>query len=77
MENIIFYSPIILLILIFFIQYRIFVTPEQLEKKHREIIENVEIRFATSQSVDDLKLQVYDMKEKIDKIYDLIIETHR
>ena len=39
MEKIIEYSPIIIVVLMFFVQQRIFVTPEQLEKKQREIIE--------------------------------------
>lgn len=59
--------------MVFLIQQRIIVTPEQLERKHREILEDVENRFATLSSVKDLKEQVVDMKEKIDKIYDCII----
>lgn len=59
--------------MVFLIQQRIVVTPEQLEKKHREILNDAEDRFATLSSVKDLKEQVIDMKEKIDKIYDCII----
>ena len=59
--------------MVFLIQQRIVVTPEQLEKKHREILEDAEEKFATLNSVKDLKEQFYDMKEKIDKIYDCII----
>ena len=40
---------------------------------HREIIEDVENKFATLNSVKDLKEQVGDMKEKIDRIYECII----
>ena len=43
MENLIEYSPIIVVILMFFIQQKIFVTPEQLEKKHREIMPTIRI----------------------------------
>lgn len=59
--------------MIFLIQQRIIVTPEQLEKKHREILNDAEEKFATLSSVKDLKEQFSDMKEKIDKIYDCII----
>ena len=59
--------------MVFLIQQRIIVTPEQLEKKHREILEDAEKKFATLNSVTDLKEQFSDMKEKIDKIYDCII----
>lgn len=73
MDNLLHYSPIIIAVMIFLIQQRIVVTPEQLEKKHREILCDAEEKFATLSSVKDLKEQFSDMKEKIDKIYDCII----
>jgi len=73
MGNLLHYSPIIVAIMVFLIQQRIVVTPEQLERKHREILKDAEDRFATLSSVRDLKEQFSDMKEKIDKIYDCII----
>lgn len=73
MEQLLHYSPIIVAIMVFLIQQRIVVTPEQLEKKHREILEDVEEKFVTLNSFNDLKEQFSDMKEKIDKIYDCII----
>lgn len=73
MENLLHYSPIIIAVIVFLIQQRIIVTPEQLERKHREILEDAEHKFATLNSVNDLKEQFSDMKEKIDKIYDCII----
>jgi len=73
MDNLLHYSPIIIAVIIFLIQQRIVVTPEQLERKHREILKDAEDRFATLSSVRDLKEQFTDMKEKIDKIYDCII----
>lgn len=73
MQDLLHYSPIIIAVIVFLIQQRIIVTPEQLERKHREILEDAENRFATLNSVKDLKEQFSDMKEKIDKIYDCII----
>lgn len=73
MEQFLQYSPIILVIMMFLIQHRIFVTPEQLEKKHREIIESVEAHFVSLHSFNDLKEGVDDMKDKIDKIYECLI----
>lgn len=75
MEQFIYYAPIIVVVLVFLIQERIVVTPEQLEKKHREILRDVEKRFATLNSLDDLKGQFFEMKDKIDKIYDCLIIT--
>lgn len=73
MNNLLHYSPILIAVMVFLIQQRIIVTPEQLERKHREILDDAQNRFATLASVKDLKEQVVDMKEKIDKIYDCII----
>lgn len=73
MEKLLHYSPVIIAVIVFLIQQRIVVTPEQLERKHREILKDAEDRFATLSSVKDLKEQFTDMKEKIDKIYDCII----
>ena len=74
MENFIEYSPIIVVLLIFLLQHKIFVTPEQLEKKHREIIEEIEEKFVSLNSFKDLKDQFSEVKEKIDKMYDLLID---
>lgn len=74
MEKIIEYSPIIIVVFMYFVQQRIFVTPEQLEKKHREIIEEIEEKFVSLNSFKDLKDQFSEVKEKIDKMYDLLID---
>lgn len=73
MEQFIYYAPVIVVVLVFMIHERIVVTPEQLEKKHREIIKDVEKRYATLNSLEDLKEQFCDMKDKIDKIYDCLM----
>ena len=74
LEHIIAFSPLIVVLTAFYLQHKIFVTPSDLEKKHREIIDAVQTRFATSQSVEDLKEQVCGIKDKVDKIYDYIIK---
>lgn len=73
MEQFIYYAPVIVVVLVFLIHERIVVIPEQLEKKHREIIKDVEKRYATLNSLEDLKEQFCDMKDKIDKIYDCLM----
>ena len=73
METILYYSPVIIVVLVFLIQQRIVVTPEQLERKHREILNDVEKKFATIDSYKDLRSQVSEIKDKIDKIYDCLI----
>lgn len=73
MDSFINYSPVIVVILVFLIQQRIVVTPEVLEKKHREILQDIENKFVTRNSYEDLKSQFAEMKDKIDKIYDCLI----
>ena len=73
MEQFIYYAPERVVVLVILIHERIVVTPEQLEKKHREIIKDVEKRYATLNSLEDLKEQFCDMKDKIDKIYDCLM----
>ena len=75
MDTLVYYSPVIIVVLVFLIQQRIVVTPEELERKHREILKDIEARFVTLNSYEDLKNQFSDMKEKIDKIYDCLIIT--
>lgn len=74
MHEFIEYSPIIIVVLMFFVQQKIFVTPEQLEKKHREILDEMEEKFVSVISFKDLKDQFSEVKEKIDKMYDLLID---
>ena len=76
MEQFIQYSPMLIAVMIFLIQHKIVVTPEQLERKHREIIEDVEERFVTINSFHDLKEQFSEMKDKIDKIYEQIMKNN-
>ncbi len=75
MENILDYSPILVAVMIFLIQQRIIVTPEQLEKTHRQILEEIEEKFVSIHSFNDLKDHFGEIKEKIDKIYDFIISV--
>lgn len=75
MDNSIFiqYAPVIIVVFIFLIQQRLVVTPEMLEKKHREILNDVENRFTTKEASANFEQKLDDMQSKIDKIYDKII----
>ena len=71
------YAPIILVIFTIFLQYNLFVTPQALEKQHREILEEVSEKYMTKEESNNLKVQLSDMQKKVDKIYDYIVETDR
>lgn len=68
------YLPIGLVGIAIIFQYNIFVTPEKLEVKHREILKDVSQTYSTKEQYNDLKNQLNAMQIKIDKIYDVIIK---
>ena len=74
MEKFLEYAPLILVIIMFCINYKIFVNPVDLEKKHREILNDIDNKYASKTTVDELKNQFHDMAEKIDKIYNILID---
>jgi hypothetical protein len=74
MEKYIFkYMPTCILIIALLFQYNLFVTPEKLEVKHREILNDISLSYATKEQYLGLKEQLSTMQVKIDKIYDVII----
>lgn len=70
------YAPLVLVIIGYLINYRIFCTPEQLEKKHREILKDIEDKYVTRNEMTSLTESVSDIKEKTDKIYDFILTNY-
>ena len=61
----------------FLVQQRLVVTPEQLERTHREILNEVDVRYAKLDTVSDLREQVYDINDKITKLYELVVKALR
>lgn len=87
MEKILEYAPLILAITMFFINYKVFITPADLERKHREIIadinpekrhreilDDVDKKYATKSVVSELQTQIHAMADKVDKIYNILID---
>ena len=70
------FAPVLIAVIIFALQTKIFVTPETLEKKHREIMNECQKRFASVIYIEELKNQWGEIKEKIDKIYDYFLQSH-
>lgn len=67
------YLPICVVILALIFQYNLFVTPEKLEVKHREILADMALTYTTKEQYNDLKDQLSSMQKKIDKIYEVLI----
>ena len=71
-DTVIKYAPIAVVIIGLIFQWNLFVTPEKLEIKHREILKDVATTYTTKEQHNDFKEQLSDMQKKIDKIYEVI-----
>jgi hypothetical protein len=67
------YLPISIVFIALIFQYNLFVTPDKLEAKHREILSDISRTYSTKEQYNDLKEQLSLMQAKIDKIYDVLI----
>lgn len=72
------YMPIIATcVMVYLLKMNVFVKPEELEKAHRVILEEVGDKYATKEASEHIKKQISDIQGKIDKIYDKLIgENH-
>ena len=68
------YLPMGIVCVALIFQYNLFVTPEKLEVKHREILSDIAQNYSTKEQYNDLRGQLNIMQAKIDKIYDVIIK---
>lgn len=66
------YAPYIVIVVAYLIQNNVFVKPEQLEKKHREILHDMEEKFATKSDLNNAKDDTEELKDKIDRMEDKI-----
>ncbi len=67
------YIPLAALAIAVIFQYNLFVTPEKLEQKHREILTEISQVYITKSEFGNLKEQLSDINKKVDKIYDTLI----
>ena len=73
METFIQYAPVIIVVVLFLIQQKIVVTPDQLTNTKLEILKEIEARFVTLAAFNEFKDKITGVQEKVDKIYDLLI----
>ena len=64
------YAPFAIIIIAILFQWNVFVTPEKLEMKHREILNEIAERYTTKETSNLQKAQLDDIQHKIDKIYE-------
>lgn len=72
-DTVIKFSPVIVVIFCFFMSYKLFVTPVDLEHRLQKYDEHIEKIYATKTEVEQQEKQLNTISVKIDKIYDYII----
>lgn len=72
------YAPLLLVVLMFFIQYKIFVTPNDMTKEFMAFETHLEKKFVQKETynvaITEIKDDIADMKETLNKIYDMLIK---
>lgn len=67
MDKIIEYAPIILVIIVFFVQYKIFVTPEQITAMKSNLIEYIAEHYVSEKTYRDNNISLENRIDRIDK----------
>ena len=59
------YAPYIVILLMFLWQNNVFVRPEQLEKKHREILENIKDKYVEINAYKEFQNHIYSKLDEL------------
>lgn len=72
------YAPIIIVLFMFFLQYKIFVTPANMTKEFMSFEVHLEKKFVQKETynvaITEIKSDIAEMKEKLDKIYEKLTQ---
>lgn len=69
------YAPYLIIAIAFFTNYKIFVTPKDLDNEIEKKLEKYVLKETYNLTVGELKTDISEMKEKIDKMYDKLINA--
>lgn len=72
-ENLIKYTPWLVVAIAFFLQYNLFVTPQMLERTHRKILSEISKGYITKSEFGIVKESLADINKKVDKIFDILV----
>lgn len=78
-NNIAQYAPWLVVAIMFFYQYNIFVTPVKLAERLADLENKLEHKFVLKETYDvtvsEIKTDIAEIKEKIDRMYDKLINA--
>jgi hypothetical protein len=73
METVLEYSVLTIVVIVVLRWFNLIVTPERLEKKHREILKEVEVKFVTWQTFNEFKNQFKLVQDEVHALYEHIV----
>lgn len=75
------YAPYIVILLMFLWQNNVFVRPEQLEKKHREILEGIKDKYVEINAYKEFQNHIYskldELTGSIDDLKELLMHRRK
>lgn len=81
LDKLIEFAPIIIVLLVFIWKNNIFISPETLEKKHREIIEEVSQKFVELNAYktfqDNINNSLERLTNGIDELKNFLMKGHK
>lgn len=79
MDKFLEYAPLIIVIFGFFVAYNVFVTPAQMQKAFIDFERFLDTKYVTKENhdiaINEMKADIEEIKEKLDKIYDMLIKA--
>lgn len=69
------YAPYICVAIAFLTSYKIFVTPSELETKLDQKLEKYVLKETYNVAVNEIKSDIAEMKNKLDRIYEKLINA--
>ena len=79
MDKFVEYAPIIIVVICFIISYNVFVTPAQMQKAFIDFERFLDTKYVTKENhdiaINEMKADIEEIKEKLDKIYDMLIKA--
>ena len=67
------YAPYLIIAISFFTSYKIFVTPKDLELELEKKLEKYVLKETYNVAVNEIKSDIAEMKDKLDRIYEKLI----
>lgn len=69
------YAPYIVIIIAFLTNYKVFVTPKDLDNELERRLDKYVLKETYNVAVNEIKSDIAEMKDKLDRIYEKLINA--